>query len=90
MNSYQFFDFKHMKTNIRNLDFDTDGLKIRWREIRRIVFNNDESDCMAIKYDYDGQAHSVWLRPQLRRRSQLPILYPLFGDANKPKLSTDK
>ena len=43
-----------------------------------------------IKYDFDGAKHQVRLRPNLRKKSQLPKLYHLFGDSDKPKLSLAK
>lgn len=77
-----FVYFNRIKSNIKNLGIDTDGLKVRWGEFRRIEFNIENPDSMMIKYDFDRAIHLVRLQPNLRKSSQLPKLYPLFGDAD--------
>ena len=85
-----FFDFKLMETNIKNLDIDENGNKIKWKEIRQIEFNDEKPNCLMVKYDYDGDTHLVKLNPNLRKQSKEPKLFKLFQNTDRPKLSSDK
>jgi hypothetical protein len=75
MTSSDFKDFKELATHIRNLDFDTQGQKIKWNELRTVQFTQEMPDTLQIKYDYDGPVIYANLMPNLRHAmSTIPPL----------------
>ena len=60
------YSFKHLAVQIRNLDVDTEGSKLRWTEIRTASFYNETPDTAHIQYDHDGSVTDVNIYPNLR------------------------
>ena len=88
MTSDDIFNFKELTTQIRNLEVDTQGSKIKWTEIKTVSFSKECPDTGRIQYDYDGPEVSVNLFPNLRNSMSDPKLNKLYKDENEcPKLS---
>ena len=86
-----FFYFKDLSTQIRNLEVDTHGSKIKWTEIRTVSFSKDYPYTGRIQYDYDGPEVSFNLFPNLRNSMPEPKLNKLYKEENMPpKLSKAK
>ena len=91
MTSDDFFDFKDLTTQIRNLEIDTTGSKIRWTEIKTVSFSKDYPDTCTLQYDYDGPEINFNLFPNLRNSIPEPKLNKLYNDEKEPpKLSKAK
>ncbi|XP_052221583.1 uncharacterized protein LOC127838063 isoform X1 [Dreissena polymorpha] len=68
MGPEDFFDFKDFSKSIKNLDKDSTGKKIAWREMRVVRFESHFPNTCAIQYDYEGEYHFVHLQPKQLRR----------------------
>jgi hypothetical protein len=86
MTTSDFFDFKDLSEQIRNLEIDSEGCKIKWMEIRIISFSNEMPDTAKIQYDYDGPVRFLNLLPNLRKSVSAPTLKKLFKGDDVPKM----
>jgi hypothetical protein len=90
MTTSDFFDFKDLSEQIRNLEIDSEGCKIKWMEIRIISFSSEMPDTAKIQYDYDGPVRFLNLLSNLRKSVSAPTLKKLFKGDDVPKLSKAK
>ena len=84
MASDDFFYFKDLTSQIRNMEHDTMGSKIKWSEIKTITFTKDYPDTGIIQYDYDGPAINFNLFPNLRNCTHEPCLCKLYDEEHEP------
>jgi len=92
MESSDFKDFKEFSKNVVNLDVDSTGRRIKWREIRVMHFESHFQNTCTIQYDYGGEYHFLHLIPKKLRHHSVTFveLQTLYHDGGATKLSKVK
>ena len=90
MTEDDFFDFKELSKQVRNLDTTTDGEKVKWLQIHTLTFKSTSPNTVEICYDYNGSPRFLNLLPTTRKKYTLPILVPWSVNNESPVLNKDK
>ena len=90
MTEDDFFDFKELSKQTRNLDTTTDWEKVKWTQIHTLTFKSASPNTVEICYDYNGSPRYLNLLPKTRKKYSLPTLVPWSVYNESPVLNKDK
>ena len=69
-----FYDFKSLDDNVRNINLDTDHSKVRWSKLRTMQLSSENPNVVKFQYDYDDEVFGLDLL--YRARSSQDLLPP--------------
>ena len=90
MTEDDFFGFKDLSRQVRNLDITSHGEKVKWTQIHVLTFKSASSNTAEIRYDYNGDPRYLNLLPTTRKKHTLPNLVPWSENNESPVLAKEK
>ncbi|KAL3857353.1 hypothetical protein ACJMK2_012029 [Sinanodonta woodiana] len=72
MDINDFYNFKEVSKQLKNLDLDVNREKVYWSMIRTMKITAQNPNILQFQYEYEGPIYEINLVQRLRRSHEIP------------------